>query len=85
MILVDTNVISEIMKTASHRSVEDWLDQQASDKLHTTSVTVAEIVLCIEVLPKGRRQTVLREVMEEIFVGYFSGRILPFDEPSARA
>ncbi|AYD00461.1 type II toxin-antitoxin system VapC family toxin [Neorhizobium sp. NCHU2750] len=85
MIVVDTNVISEIPKTDIHRTVQAWLDNQRGPSLYATAISLAEITFGIEKLPYGRRKDVLRENMETVFGTYFPGRILPFDEYAARA
>jgi predicted nucleic acid-binding protein len=54
MILVDTNVISELMKSYRHRAVEDWLDVQERGILYASSISLAELVFGIEKLPDGR-------------------------------
>lgn len=85
MILFDTNVISELMKSDRFRAVEDWLDLQRPETLYASSISLAEIVFGIEKLPEGRRKSDLRSVMESIFALQFENRILPFDERAARA
>jgi len=85
MIVVDTNVISEIPKTDIHRHVQAWLDNQQPSSLFATAISLAEIAFGIEKLPEGRRKDVLRQDMEMVFDTYFHGRILPFDEHAARA
>ena len=85
MIVVDTNVISELMKSDRYRAVEDWLDRQAPSTLYTSSTSLAEVAFGIEKLPDGRRKSQLWSIMEDIFNGEFAGRILPFDEQAARA
>lgn len=85
MIVIDTNVISELMKSDRHRAVEDWLDRQPRSDFYTASTSLAEIAFGVEKLPEGRRKTILRSIMNEVFDRYFSGRILPFDETAARA
>lgn len=85
MILVDTNIISELMKNDRHRAVEDWLDLQSSETLYTSSISLAEIVFGIERLPDGRKKSWLRSIMEDVFDRQFIGRTLPFEERAARA
>lgn len=85
MILVDTNIISELMKNDRHRAVEDWLDLQSPETLYTSSISLAEIVFGIERLPDGRKKSWLQSIMEDVFERQFIGRILPFEESAARA
>ena len=82
MILLDTNVISEAMKPASHPAVRDWLDAQAVETLFLSSVTVAELSFGIGALPAGRRQDALAAALEGV-LGDFDGRVLPFDAAAA--
>jgi toxin FitB len=85
MILFDTNIISELMKSDRHRSVEDWLDLQASETMYASSISLAEIVFGIERLPDGRRKSNLWAVLENVLARQFGTRILPFDERAAFA
>jgi toxin FitB len=85
MLVLDTNVISEIMKASPSLRVMAWWSQQRSDELFTTTVTVAEILYGIEILPQGKRRDSLRAEAEAVFTQDFAGRILPFDEEAARA
>lgn len=85
MIVVDTNVISELMKSDRHRAVEDWLDREKPSRFYAASTSVAEIAFGVERLPEGRRKSILRAIMNEVFDRYFAGRVLPFDEAAARA
>jgi predicted nucleic acid-binding protein len=56
MILLDTNVASEAMKPEPHPSVRDWLGAQAAKTLFLSSVTIAELLFGIRVLPRGKRK-----------------------------
>jgi predicted nucleic acid-binding protein len=85
MLVLDTNVISEIMKALPSPRVMDWWSQQQPPELFTTTVTVAEILYGIEILPRGKRRDSLRAEAEVVFTQDFAGRILPFDEDAARA
>src|SRR5258708_20144557 len=80
MLVLDTNVISEIMKASPSPGVMEWWSQQQSAELFTTTVTVAEILYGIEILPRGKRRDSLRDEVEVAFTQDFAGRILPFDE-----
>ena len=87
MIVLDTNVISEMMRPPSIRSpaVYAWLREQAPDRMYTTVLSVAEIMGGVEVLPDGRRKDGIRGAAERVFAEMFPGRILLFDEAAARA
>jgi hypothetical protein len=64
--------------------VTAWISEQPAEDLFTTTITVAETLYGIELLPKGRRRDQLLREAEATFAGDFAGRILPFDEVSAR-
>ena len=85
MLVLDTNVLSEIMKASPSPRVMDWWSQQQSGELFITTVTVAEILYGIEILPGGKRRDSLRDEAEVAFTQDFAGRILPFDEASQLA
>ena len=85
MIVLDTNVISEAMATAPNRLVATWLSSQPRQGLFTTSVSLAEILYGIELLPAGNRRADLLARGERIFSSLFTGRILFFDEIAARS
>jgi len=84
VIVLDTNVISELMKLKPSPVIVAWMSAQARDDLFTTTVTVAEVLYGIEILPKGKRRDQLLPQAEAMFAKDFAGRILSFDEQSAR-
>jgi toxin FitB len=83
MLIVDTNVISEIMQLQPSPRVLGWWGQQPASELFTSAVTVAEILYGIELLPRGKRQERLFTEAEAMFTQDFAGRILSFDEAAA--
>ena len=85
MIVLDTNVLSELMKPAPSQSVVRWVAGQAATSLYTTSITQAEILHGVGLLPAGRRRNALQAAAEAMFDGDFSGRVLPFGSDAARA
>jgi hypothetical protein len=85
MILVDTNVVSEPMKARGDPRVAAWLDAQAAETLFLSAVSVAELLLGVEVLPLGKRRAELTELIAGGVVALFAERILPFDLAAARA
>ena len=85
MIVLDTNVLSEVLKPVPSQPVAEWMAAQETTSLFLTTITVAEILTGIETMPQGRRRTELLAAVEKEFVRWFDGRILVFDEPSARA
>lgn len=83
MILLDTNVLSELIKPKPARRVVTWLDAQPSASLFTTSVTQAEILHGMMLLPHGRRRTAIQEAVVAMFEQDFAGRVLAFDSEAA--
>ncbi|MDI4636909.1 MULTISPECIES: type II toxin-antitoxin system VapC family toxin [Halomonadaceae] len=83
MIVLDTNVISELMRPDPDARVVDWLDRQDAISVTISSITVAEILYGIERLPNGRRKRDFAAMAAAMFEEDFSGRILPFDGGAA--
>ncbi len=83
--ILDTNVISEPMNPSPSATVLDWWAQQQPGALFITTVTVAEILYGIELLPPGKRRAALLAGAERMFGKVLVGHILPFDENAARA
>jgi toxin FitB len=84
MILLDTNVVSELARPAPDPSVLVWFENVSNDNLFISSITVAEIEFGIELMPPGRRRTDLAALIGDI-LAVFSGRLLPFDGPAAHS
>ena len=82
MIIVDTNVASELMRPSPSPAVRDWVTSQAAGELFTTAITVAEILYGLARLPAGRRRDRLHTAAEEVFTA-FSEYVLPFDASAA--
>jgi toxin FitB len=83
--ILDTNVVSEPMRPSPSSAVLGWLSQsQEIGPLFVTTITVAEILFGIELLPKGKRRDLMLAQAEAMFTEDFSGRVLPFDEAAAR-
>jgi len=82
MIVVDTNVASELMRLSPAQAIQDWVRSQDARQLCTTAITVAEIGYGIERLPDGRRKETLRAAAAEIFET-FAEQVLPFDTAAA--
>ena len=83
MIVLDTNVISEPMRSGPDANVVRWLNEQAGAALFTTSVTVMELRFGLERLPDGKRKTGLWEVLDFTLSRLVDSHILPFDVPAA--
>jgi predicted nucleic acid-binding protein len=84
MIVLDTNVVSELMRADPEPAVVAWLRQNSGAGLYTTAVTVAEIRYGIARLPEGRRRESLHQAANEIFAA-FPRQVLPFDLAAAAA
>jgi len=84
VIVLDTNVLSEALKPAPADTVLRWLAAQAPAAVFTTTITLAEIMYGLEVLPVGKRRLQLLAAVEKMFAEQFDGHILSFDEEAAR-
>lgn len=85
MVVLDTNVVSEMMRDAPNPEVLAWLDGRPTRELFLTAVTEAEVRAGIALLPEGRRRRGLTEAAEHAFGSLFAGRVLPFDSNAARS
>lgn len=83
MIVLDTNVLSELMRLERHLAFDRWMLSQDSDSLFTTAMSQAEILSGIALLPEGKRRSALTLAADRTFSKTFSGRVLPFDGASA--
>lgn len=83
MIILDTGVVSELMKGDPFPTVFAWASGYPPGDLFTTAITMSEVLYGIERLPRGKRRDQLGEA-ESVFVEDFAGRILASDESSAR-
>lgn len=82
MIILDTNVISSLMKEAPETNVVSWLDRQARTSIWTTSVTVFEVRMGISMLEHGKRRSRLMQSFD-VFLDRIGHRIAPFDLAAA--
>jgi len=82
MIVVDTNVVSELMKPSPASAVTGWVQARDGNELYTTSITLAEILYGITRLPDGSRRELLHATASEVFAA-FEGQVLPFDSHAA--
>jgi hypothetical protein len=83
VIILDTNVLSELMRSEPTAAVFEWVARQPRAILYTTSVNKAEILYGIAALPEGRRRAALAATAEAMFAEDFAGRVLPFDAAAA--
>jgi predicted nucleic acid-binding protein len=85
MIVLDTNVLSELMRPSPDAGVEHWVASQPAASLFTTTITQAEILFGISTLPTGARRSALQRAATEVFETDLAGRVLPFDSPAANS
>ena len=85
MIVLDTNVVSELMRSTPRSEVLSWLDDHLTSSLFVTAVTEAEILTGIALVPSGARQRDLENAAARALNVLFAGRILPFDSEAAHA
>ena len=83
MIVLDTNVVSELMRDSPQQTVLAWFSTQPASNLFVTTVTEAEILAGIALLPYGRRRRGLSEAAARVFTTLLAGRILVFDSDAA--
>ena len=83
MIVLDTNVISELMRPSPAAAVVAWLSGRDRASLHVTSFSCAEILFGLALMPASRRRDALREQAIQLFDQDFAGRVLSFDAAAA--
>lgn len=84
MYVLDTNVISALMRATPDPTLLQWFDAQPASALFTTAINEAEIRFGVARLPPGRRRDALNAAVDAMFARDFAGRILPFDSAAAR-
>jgi toxin FitB len=84
MILLDTNVLSELMRPEPEAAVLQWMAAQ-TDALYVTALSYAEILFGIDLLPRGKRRQRLSEQATALFIEDFAERVLSFDVATAPA
>lgn len=85
MIILDTNVLSELMQTLPEPSVVAWLDRQPAESVWITSITLFEARLGMALLPRGRRRRALEAAFGQLLVEDLEERVLDFDRSAAEA
>ena len=85
MIVLDTNVLSELMRPSPSPLVVNWVQQQPPDQVFTTSIAEAEILYGIRLLPTGKRRDELLAAAESVFGEYLADRVIAFDSQAAHA
>lgn len=82
-VLLDTNVLSELMRSQPSSIVLGWFAQQEGTVFYTSAITQAELLLGVALLPGGKRRDAIAGAVEQMFDQDFAGRCLPFDELAA--
>ena len=82
--LLDTNVLSELMRERPGLAVLDWFARNVQSAMHTSTVNQAEILTGIALLPAGKRRTVLAEAADQLFEQDFAGHCPVFDAAAAK-
>lgn len=85
MIVLDTNVLSEMLRPQPDPGVMSWLDSNTRWMIATTSVTRAELLYGIEIMPAGKRRDLLKCLAQDVFEIDLRGRLLAFDRDAADA
>ena len=85
MFVLDTNVVSELMRAAPEPAVEAWVAQQRAADMYFTAIGEAELRYGVAIMPAGRRRDALTAAVDGLIREDFGGRVLPFDSAAARA
>ena len=85
MIVLDTNVLSELMRPSPAAQIVEWVSRQAASTLYLTTISEAELRYGVAILPAGRRRDGLLAGIEGMLREDFAGRIIPFDREAALA
>ena len=85
MIVVDTNVLSDLWRVAPDPKVLAWMDAQVVETLFLSAITVAELRFGVAAMPPGKRRTIYQERLEREVLPAFAGRVLPFDLDASKA
>jgi len=85
LIILDTNVLSALMRTVPEPLVVEWLDQQPAQSIWITSITLFEARLGLALLPNGRRRQALETAFDQLLSEDLEARILDFDTSAAEA
>ncbi len=83
MIIVDTNVVSELLRPIPDPRVEQWLAAQDGHDIYLTAISEAELRYGVAIMDNGKRRDALAEAIDRILVEDMAGRILPFDSAAA--
>ena len=84
MFVLDTNVVSELMRPAPEPAIEAWLTDRPTSSLFITAISEAELRFGVAVMPPGKRRDLLAAGLERMLTTGFADRVLPFDSAAAR-
>ena len=84
MFVLDTNVVSELMRPVPAPAIESWLTDRPTSSLFITAISEAELRFGVAVMPSGKRRDVLAAGLERMLTTGFADRVLPFDSAAAR-
>ena len=85
MIILDTNVLSALMRDRPDPAVVEWLDDQPAESIWTTAITVLEVRTGLELLRASRRRTSLEASFDQLVRDDLDSRVLPFDTSAANS
>ena len=83
MIILDTNVLSALMRTVPEGAVVAWLDRQPAESVWITSITLFEARFGLALLPSGRRRQTLEAAFTRLLIEDLENRVLDFDTAAA--
>lgn len=83
MIVLDTNVLSELIRPVPEPRVLAWFEAQSVQSLFTTAISRGEMLYGVRILPAGRRRTRMLQEVEAIFTVDMAGHVLPYDGAAA--
>ena len=84
MIILDTDVLSALMREEPDKAVAAWLNDQSRISIWTTSITVVELQFGLQIMPSGRKRSQLMEALEILLADKIAERIAPFDAVAAQ-
>ena len=84
MIILDTNVLSALMRTTPDAALVDWVDRQPADSVWVTSISVFETRFGLALLPRGRRRVGLERAFDKVLAEDLANRVLDFDSAAAQ-
>jgi predicted nucleic acid-binding protein len=85
MLVLDTDVLAEAVRPEPAPAVAHWLSTHPAQDLYTTTVSLAEMLFSIALMPEGRRRARLEHAVGEVFSVLFGDRLLAFDDAAARS